>query len=136
MSSYIKNSLIKDEEIIYSGHLSLAPTIILSIIFLWFYGLGILIFIFGYISYKTTELAFTNKRIIVKKGLVSRQTIELNINKVETIQVDQGIFGRIFNYGSLIISGAGNPQAPIKAISNPMAFRHAFMEYQDRNTNL
>lgn len=132
MSSYVENSLIKDEEIIYTAHLSLVPIIIWSLITLPFAGLGILIFILGYITYLTTELAFTNKRIIFKEGLIRRTSIELNINKVESIQVDQGILGRILNYGSLRFAGAGNPQAPIPRISAPMAFRRAFMEFQDK----
>ena len=77
-------------------------------------------------------MAFTNKRVIAKFGFISRKTIELNISKVESIQVNQGILGRIFNYGTLIVSGAGNPQAPIPGISDPMAFRRSFMESQDQ----
>jgi uncharacterized membrane protein YdbT with pleckstrin-like domain len=99
---------------------------------LTFYGLGLILWIIAFIRYKTTEMAFTNKRVIAKFGFVSRQTIELNISKVESIQVNQGILGRIFNFGTLIVSGAGNPQAPIPGISDPMAFRRAFMESQDQ----
>ena len=134
MSSYIEDALIKDEKIIYSGQVSvwsLAPLIILGFIFLFVWGLGIIFWVAAYIRYKTTELAFTNKRVIAKFGFISRHTVELNIKKVESIQVKQDILGRIFNYGTLIISGAGNPQAPIPGISKPMAFRKAFMESQD-----
>lgn len=119
MGSYIEGTLIKDEKVIYTGYTSLwslAPLFLLGLIT---------------IRYKTTELAFTNKRVIAKFGFISRQTVELKIGKVESIQVSQGIFGRIFNYGDLVVSGAGNPQAPIPGISNPMKFRQAFMEYQD-----
>lgn len=73
----------------------------------------------------------TNKRVIAKFGFISRQTIELNIGKVESIQVSQGILGRVFNFGSLVFAGAGNPQAPIPGISDPMTFRRVFMETQD-----
>jgi hypothetical protein len=59
-------------------------------------------------------------------------TVEININKVESIQVDQEILGRMFNFGTLIIAGAGNPQAPIPGISEPMEFRKAFIEAQER----
>lgn len=135
MASYIEGALIKDEKVIYTGHVSiwsLAPLIILGFIGLPFFGLGLALWIIAYIRYKTTELAFTNKRVIAKFGFISRKTVELNIAKVESIQVNQGILGRIFNYGTLVISGAGNPQAPILGISNPMAFRRAFMESQDQ----
>ncbi|HEY0269117.1 MAG TPA: PH domain-containing protein [Methyloradius sp.] len=62
----------------------------------------------------------------------SQPIVELHVNKVESIKVNRGIVGRIFNYGTLIISGAGNPQAPIVGISNFMAFRRVFMEPQDQ----
>lgn len=134
MTSYIDGALIKDERVIYVGHISLwslAPLIALGFLTVGLFGLGVIFWIVAFIRYKTTELAFTNKRVIAKFGFISRSTIELNINKVESIQVQQGILGRIFNFGTLIISGAGNPQAPILGISEPMAFRRAFMEAQE-----
>ena len=78
------------------------------------------------------EGALVRGERILHVGHISRRTIEININKVESIQVDQGIGGRIFNFGTLLISGAGNPQAPIPGISDPMLFRKAFMEAQDQ----
>lgn len=135
MASYIEGALIGDEKVIYTGRVSLwslSPLIIFGVIGLFFYGLGLILWLIAFLRYKTTELAFTNKRVIAKFGFISRQTVELNISKVESIQVNQGIFGRIFNYGSLVVSGAGNPQAPIPGISDPMAFRRSFMESQDQ----
>ena len=96
------------------------------------FGLGWIFLVLAYIRYKTTELAITSRRVIAKFGFISRRTVEINISKVESIQVDQGILGRIFNYGTLVISGAGDPQAPIPGISDPMAFRRAFIEAQDQ----
>ena len=135
MASYIEGALIKDEKVMYTGNISLwslSPLIILGFLLLALYGFGLIIWLVAFIRYKTTELAITNKRVIAKFGFISRQTMELSINKVESIQVNQGILGRIFNYGSLIISGAGNPQAPIPCISDPMGFRRVFMETQDQ----
>ena len=134
MASYIEGALIKDEKIVYTGRVSLwslAPLIILGLLTIWI-GIGLIFWVIAFIRYKTTELAFTNKRVIAKFGFISRHTVELNINKVESIQVKQGILGRIFNFGTLVISGAGNPQAPIPGISEPMTFRRAFMESQDQ----
>ena len=135
MANYIDRALIKDEKVIYVGNVSkwsLVPLIIWGVLLLLFWGLGLLLWLAAFIRYKSTELAITNKRVIAKYGFISRQTIELNINKVESIQVDQGILGRIFDFGSLHISGAGNPQAPILGISDPMSFRRVFMETQDQ----
>jgi uncharacterized membrane protein YdbT with pleckstrin-like domain len=135
MASYIEGALIKDERIIYIGNISLwtlTPMFALGFLLLFAYGLGLVFFLLAYIRYKTTELAFTNKRVIAKFGFISRQTVEINISKVESIQVHQNIAGRIFNFGTLVIGGAGDPQAPIAGISNPMEFRRAFMEAQDQ----
>ena len=135
MASYIEGALIKDEKVTYTGNISLwslALLIIIGFLLLFLYGIGLIFWLAAFIKYKTTELAITNKRVIAKFGFISRQTIELNINKVESIQVSRGILGRIFNYGSLVISGAGNPQAPIPGISNPLNFRRVFMETQDQ----
>lgn len=135
MASYVENTLIKDEKIIYEGKVSiwsLLPLFILGLILLPIFGVGLVLWITAILRYVTTELAFTNKRVIAKFGFISRSTIELNLSKVESLQVNQGILGRIFNYGTLVISGAGNPQAPIPGISEPMNFRRSFMEYQDK----
>lgn len=139
MASYIEGALIKDEKIIYIGNISLwtlTPLFALGFVLLFAYGLGLVFLLLAYIRYKTTELAFTNKRVIAKFGFISRETVEINISKVESIQVHQNITGRIFNFGTLVIGGAGDPQAPIAGISNPMEFRRAFMEAQDQAQNL
>lgn len=136
MAGYIEGTLINGEKIIYSGKISvwsLLPLIIFGFFLLPLFGLGLILWAVALIRYLTTELAFTNKRVIAKFGFISRSTVELNISKVESMQVDQGIFGRIFNYGTLVIAGAGNPQAPIPGISRPMDFRRAFMEHQDKS---
>jgi len=135
MTSYVEGALVKDEKIVHVGHISLwslAHLFGLGVILLPAFGLGLIFLIMAYVRYKTTELAITSKRVIAKFGFISRRTVEININKVESIQVDQGILGRIFNYGTLVIAGAGDPQAPIPGISQPMAFRRAFIEAQDQ----
>lgn len=134
MSNYVEETLVSGETILYQAKTSFWSQLGLLVggfILLFAFGFGLILWIVAFIRYKTTELSFTNRRVVAKIGLIGRQTIELNINKVESLQVSQGVFGRMFNYGTLIISGAGNPQAPISGISNPMGFRQAFMEYQN-----
>jgi uncharacterized membrane protein YdbT with pleckstrin-like domain len=135
MTSYVEGALVKDEKIVRLGHISLWSQwhlIALGVVLLPAFGLGLVFLVQAYVRYKTTELAITTKRVIVKHGFVRRRTIEININKVESIQVDQEILGRLFDFGTLVISGAGNPQAPVAGISNPMEFRRAFIEAQDQ----
>lgn len=136
MASYVESALTKGEQVVYQGKVSiwsLAPLLLLGLIFIAFYGLGLLFWAAAAIRYLTTELAITNKRVIAKFGLISRSTIEINLQKIESIQVNQGILGRIFNFGSIVVSGAGNPQAPIPGISSPLQFRRAFVDTQESN---
>ena len=75
MSSYVEGNLIKDEKIIYMGQVSwwsMLPLFILSIPLLFLMGLGLVLWVVAYLRYKTTELAFTNKRVIAKFGFISR----------------------------------------------------------------
>jgi len=136
MTSYVEDALVKDERIVHLGHISLWALwhlIALGIVLLPAFGLGLIFLVSAYVKYRTTELAITNKRVIVKTGFIRRSTIEININKVESLQVDQEVLGRMFNFGTLIISGAGTPQAPVAGISRPMEFRKAFIEAQDQS---
>ena len=135
MTSYVEGALVKDERIVHIGHISLwslAGPIALGALLLPVFGLGLIFWGVAYVRYKTTELAITNRRVIAKFGFISRKTVEINIAKVESIQVDQTVMGRMFNFGTVLISGAGDPQAPIAGISDPLAFRKAFIEAQDR----
>ena len=135
MTSYVEGALVKDERIVHLGHISLWSLwhlFALGLLLLPVFGLGLIFWVLAYVRYKTTELAITTKRVIVKHGFIRRRTVEININKVESIQVDQEILGRLFNFGTLVIAGAGDPQAPIAGISSPMAFRKAFIEAQDQ----
>ncbi|TXH86350.1 MAG: PH domain-containing protein [Rhodoferax sp.] len=134
MTSYVEGALTKDEKIVHIGHISLWSLwhlIALGVLLLPVV-IGLFFLISAYIRYKTTELAITTKRVIVKFGFVRRSTVEININKVESIQVDQSLAGRLFDFGTLIISGAGTAQAPIPGISEPMEFRKAFIEAQEQ----
>ena len=132
---YANNEIGKDEKIIVEGRVSgwaLVPSIIIGIITIPLFGLGIIIILSAVFTYISTELAVTNKRVVAKTGFIKRSTIELNLSKVESIQVHQGLFGRILNYGSLVVSGAGNPQAPIPNIADPMSFRRLATEAQEQ----
>lgn len=135
MASYIDNNLMKDEQVLHSGKISLwslVGYIIAGIILLPAMGIGLLFFLAAYLKYISTELAVTNKRVIAKTGFISRNTIEMNLTKVESMQVDQSIFGRMLNFGSLRINGTGASNAPITGIRAPLEFRRHFMEAQDQ----
>lgn len=143
--SYIKNNLNTNEEIIYEGELHwivfIAP-IITSILMLSFIcyvlsfvmsnnfifgayiGLFIISILYGFIDKFTTEIIITNKRVMKKVGLFERNVQELNIAKIETIDLYQSIFGRIFNYGTLTFIGTGSSSFNILGIINPNEFKN------------
>ena len=134
MSSYVESALVKDERIVHTGHLSLWSLwhlIVLGVLLLPAFGLGLIVLGIAYVRFKSVELAVTTKRVIVKHGFIQRQTVEMNLNKVESIQVEQGVFARLFDFGTLIIAGTGASHAPLAGIAQPMAFRKAFIEAQD-----
>ena len=70
-------------------------------------------FIPAWVKRRTTELAVTNRRVIYKRGFVRRHTIEMNMDKVESVDVDQSFWGRIFNYGTIVVHGTGGSLEPL-----------------------
>jgi uncharacterized membrane protein YdbT with pleckstrin-like domain len=72
----------------------------------------------------STELVITDRRIIYKRGLIRRYTAEINMDKVETVLVEQGILGRLFNFGTITVRGTGGGLEPLPKIENPLAFRN------------
>ncbi len=91
--------------------------------------------IHAFILQRTTELVVTSKRVIGKFGFIRRETIEILHQKIESVKVDQGIWGRIFNFGDVIIQGSGGATSPVKFIKNPVEFRKKAMEYVDMQSS-
>ena len=71
----------------------------------------------------TTEFAITDRRVIYKSGLIRRYTLEMNRSKVESVDVDQPILGRILGYGTVVLRGTGATHEPIHDIADPLTFR-------------
>ena len=69
------------------------------------------------------EQGLTDKRIIKKTGIISRNTEELLLTKVETVSVDQSILGRIFGYGDIIVSGTGISDIRLEYVPNPLEIK-------------
>ena len=72
----------------------------------------------------TTEIAVTNRRIIFKRGFIRRYTVEMHMDKVESVDVDQSIFGRMLDYGDVIIHGTGMGLEPLPNIDRPLELRN------------
>ena len=73
----------------------------------------------------TTETDVTNMRVVHKTGFIKRRTFEISLDKVESVDVDQSILGRLMNYGDLTIRGSGEGIQTISTIASPLAFRNA-----------
>jgi uncharacterized membrane protein YdbT with pleckstrin-like domain len=122
MGSYVNSNLIDGEKIIYETKLHWITFVSLK---------GILtLFIAPLIAYYTSEFAITNKRLIIKTGFISRNTFEMNLSKIESINVNQSILGRVLGYGTIVIMGTGSTREPFAAIRDPLILRKKFLEQQ------
>lgn len=93
---------------------------------------GFFVFIMGLMNFAqrmiikaTTEIAITNSRLIYKRGLVARYVGELSIDRIEGVNVLQGILGRLFGYGRIMVRGMGVGEVILPPLANPIAFRKA-----------
>jgi uncharacterized membrane protein YdbT with pleckstrin-like domain len=73
----------------------------------------------------TTETDVTNLRVVHKTGFIRRRTFEMSLDKVESVDVNQSLFGRVMNYGDLTIQGVGEGTQTISTVASPLAFRNA-----------
>jgi uncharacterized membrane protein YdbT with pleckstrin-like domain len=138
--SYVDKSLIPGENVVYRTRLH-------WIVFAWpvlFTAVAIAFLIYGYIHvgevivaiaallwlaryfvYIASEFAVTNRRVIIKVGVMQRRTLELQLSKVEAIAVTQGILGQLFGCGSILVTGTGGTKESFANIGSPLEFRKA-----------
>lgn len=135
--SYIDDSLIEGEHVVHKARVSWW-----SQFWLLFFGVvtlvvgvGLVFLVVAWLRVRSTEIAITNRRVIAKTGFVKRDTVEINLDKVEALKVEQGFWARMLNYGTILISGAGTSVAPMRDIADPLVFRRKFMEATQRPLN-
>jgi uncharacterized membrane protein YdbT with pleckstrin-like domain len=139
MTSFVENSLISGEKIesqavitwlsqfwLFLFSLILVMTVIVPILFITIAILNVV----------TTELAVTNKKILGKTGILRRASVDLPLNRLESINVYQGIIGRIFGFGKLSVRGIGGNSVTIPYVRKPLIFRRVVMNLMDKNSNL
>ena len=98
---------------------------IAEVTFLAFFVVAVLSSLRAWFRQWTTELAITDRRVIYKTGFIKRITAEMNMGKVETVQVDQPVLGRLLNYGTIHIRGTGTGIEHLDHIADPLALRTA-----------
>lgn len=150
--SYFDQSLANNEQIRYASSLSwytqinsvmfavfllivglLSPTFLSDIDHTGYVGL-ILIASFLFIVLKSffiinsTELVLTNLKVAMKKGILNIKVFEINLHKIESVQVQQTLLGRIFNFGQIELHGMGGSPILINNIKDPTSFRRIILE--------
>jgi uncharacterized membrane protein YdbT with pleckstrin-like domain len=148
--SYVDSILQPDEKVIHKAqiHWLIYLPAVLNLVIFGFGGVFILVatpldpivgqaaaafgFVFSFIQFLrawltrySSEIAVTDRRIIFKEGLIRRETTEMNMTKVESVNVDQSILGRLLDYGDITVRGTGAGLSPLRMIQNPLAFRNA-----------
>ena len=86
-------------------------------------GLTLIVALYEFLRLRFTEQGVTNKRIVLKKGIVSRKTEEMKLTSIETVEINQGVWGRIFGFGTVKVTGRGISDVVYKRIDDPMAVK-------------
>jgi len=143
--SFLEQNLVPGERLVHraslhwmvfapAATLALAGVVILAFLsgYRWIggllAGLGLVMAVKPYILLRFSEFGVTDRRVLVKLGLVSRESLDQLLDKVEAVQVEQDILGRIFGYGTLTVIGTGGTRETFPRISDPFAFRRAIQE--------
>lgn len=152
MSSYVETHILPGEQVLYRATLSPAsaygPAIVLAVgsvvlgavahvaaVFGIFAVLTAAVALGGYMKLKTNEYALTDRRVLVKEGILVRKSVEMLLGKVEGISVDQNLFGRLFDFGSVTVNGTGGGRDPFKGIARPFDLRKAVQHQLEVVTN-
>lgn len=120
MGSYANKHLISNESVVFETKLHWVIFFSLKSIFT--------LTIYAWLERWLSEYVITNRRIIIKTGFIARNTFEMNLSKIESVNVEQSIMGRILNYGSITIIGSGGTRETFHNIAHPLEFRKSFQE--------
>ena len=136
---YVEDNVLPNERVTYRAHLSrmlfvlpLCIAIIGLALCYWSWVAGaVALFVAAvvglqrYIHYASSEFAVTDRRVIIKVGVLRRRTLEMQLAKIEAVAVNQGIMGRIFGYGDIAVTGTGGTNERFAGIGDPLGFRRA-----------
>ena len=113
--------------LIFGATATLADRPLINVISGFTFVLAVLSAVRAWFARWTTEIAVTDRRIIYKRGFIRRHSIEMNMDKVESIDVDQSILGRAFDYGDVTVRGTGAGLEPLRTIDSPIEFRNCII---------
>jgi uncharacterized membrane protein YdbT with pleckstrin-like domain len=86
------------------------------------------------LHWRAAEFAVTNKRVIFKVGVLKRRTQEMFLEKIESVNVDEGMLGRALGYGTIAIRGTGGTLEPFRNIAHALEFRRQVQEQISQNS--
>lgn len=121
--SYIEESLSSGEVIhqVFQLHwFAKVPMYCWLVLGLVTFGLTWLIALYEYFRLRSIEQGVTNKRVIMKTGIISRSTEEMKLSSIETVEIEQSIWGRMFGYGTVKLTGRGISDVRFRNIDDPM----------------
>lgn len=87
--------------------------------------LGVVLVLRAWFRQWGTEIAVTDHRVIYKTGVISRRTVEMHVDQIESVEVDQSILGRMLGYGDIVVHGSGEGSETIRLIADPLSVRSA-----------
>lgn len=122
---YIAQYLAPDETVRKAArlHWVLWVRAVAALIFLGIVVVGVIIALQQAIFMLTTELAVTDRRLILKKGFFVRDVKDIGLGNIESVRITQDFFGRLLNYGRLTIRGTGEESWTTPLIADPAGFR-------------
>lgn len=124
--SYIEESLSAGEKVegLFKPHwFAWMPMVMWIVLGIPTFGLTWFVAIYEYLRLRFLEQGVTNKRVILKRGIISRQTEEMKLSSIETVEIDQSVFGRLFGYGTVKITGRGISDFMFKGIADPLSVK-------------
>jgi uncharacterized membrane protein YdbT with pleckstrin-like domain len=121
--AYIDESLSAGEEIssLFTQHWVVRIPMVIWLLL----GITFPLAIYEYLRVRHTELGVTNKRVIYKTGIISRKSEEMKLASIETVEIDQGILGRMLGYGNIKVTGRGASDVVFRTVKDPMAVKRA-----------
>lgn len=131
MGEYVESNLNRGEKLVMEAKRSkwlLVGVWIKACLFFWVFLIPVVKAIIITIKYHMVELAFTDKRVIGKAGVISTVSMDTSLNKIQNVQVSRNLWGRLFGYGKINISSASvSDDFNIDGIKNAEAFKQALM---------
>jgi uncharacterized membrane protein YdbT with pleckstrin-like domain len=104
-----------------------------ALIFLGIILVGVYLFARAAITMATTEFAVTDARVVLKQGWLNVHTQEISVGSIEGVQLVQSIWGKMFGYGRIMVTGTGDAHLVFPPMSDPIAFRRAIEAARDED---